>query len=214
VSTTRLLHATLLLASLAWEFTGWLRAQGPPAEWVPFVAKWVSTTEYQAVWGTYTVVTSGVFVRDKHGSWLRRETVDSNRLLDSDLPDTAWLCDRVHHEEYELDFRHKTFTPVGVSERDRPLSLRDFAFQHSLDKFLGEKVISGVECEGYAIHESRHKSKYVTEDWYAPSLNYLLVERKSHRETGQKVTTLVEDIQVSEPDPRYFLLPQGFKLVK
>jgi hypothetical protein len=133
----------------------------------------------------------------------------------SGYTDTAFLCDRVNHKAYFLDFTRKTIKPTQVSGRDEPLSPRNFELQRSPDKFLGKQVISGVECLGYAIRDSRHKGKYVSEVWYAPSLNYLVVESKSRNLVGQKVVTRVEEIQVGEePDPQYFRLPEGFKMIK
>jgi len=72
-----------------------------------------------------------------------------------------------------------------------------------------------VECEGYAIDDSRHKGEYVSEAWYAPSLNYLVIEGKSRLQDGREVTTRVEEIQAGkEPNPKYFRLPERFKMIK
>ena len=214
----RSLYATLALICLGCDTAAFSQAEKPiTAEWVPFVAKSVQTYEFEGLQRPYTASTSGIYVRDKRGSWFRRATVGSMHggLPISGYTDTAFLCDRVNHKAYFLDFSRKTIKPRQVSDRDQPLSPRDFDFQRSLDKPLGRRTISGVECVGYAIHDSRHKDTYVNEAWYAPSLNYLVVESKSRNLVGQNVVTRVEEIQVGkEPDPQYFRLPDGFKMIK
>lgn len=214
----RSFYATLVIICLGCGLRASSQPEEPTAKaWVPFVAKSVQTYEYEGLQRTGTVSTSGIYVRDKRGSWFRRVTTNSvhGDLHLLEQVDTATLCDRANHRAYFLDFTRKTIKPVQVGDRDQPLSPRDFEFQHSLDKFLGRQIISGVECEGYAIHGSRHEGKYVTEAWYAPSLNYLIVESKSRNQAGQKVATRAEEIQVGkEPDPQYFSLPEGFKRIE
>jgi hypothetical protein len=173
--------------------------------------------------GPETVEVSGVYVRDSRGSWFRRGTVSSKRagLPVVGLTDTAFLYDRINRKLYLLDFTSKTIRVqnVGASGQpefgDQPMSPQAFEQYHSQDKFLGKQMISGVECEGYAIHDSRYKGKYVREVWCAPSLNYLVIESKSRFQGAQEVTTLVEELQAGkEPDPQYFRFPDGFKIAK
>jgi len=215
---SRPLYATLVVICLASGTAAFSQAEKSiTAGWVPFVAKWVQTNDIESMRGHYTATASGIFVRDKRGSWFRRLTTKSVR---GDLPiinytDAAFLCDRVNRRAYLLDFSSKTITPMQMNDRDQPLSSQDFEFQHSLDKFLGKQIISGVECEGYAIHGSRHNGLYTTEEWYAPSLNYLVVESKVHVHGDQEVEARLEEIQAGkEPDPQYLRLPQGFKMIK
>jgi len=190
-------------------------------QWVPFVAKWVQRSELQAMGGPYTAVVSGIFVRDKEGSWYRRSTATSTRLPMTGATDTAFLFDRVNHKYYLLDFARKTIKALQVGGGEQrwfgisPMSPQAFDQYRSQDKYLGKQIISGVECEGYAIHDPRHKGKYLSEVWYAPSLNYLAIEAKSSIHGNQKVTSRVEEVQVGkEPDPKYLKLPQGFKVIK
>jgi hypothetical protein len=212
------LYATLVVVCLACGSAAFPQAEESiTAEWVPFVAKWAQTNDIESVQGHYAAKASGIFVRDNRGSWFRRLTTNSVRGNSPIIgyTDAAFLCDRVNHKAYLLDFSSKTITPMQMSDRDQPLSSRDFEFQHSLDKFLGKQIVSGVECEGYALHGSRHNGRYTTEEWYAPSLNYLVVESKVHIQGDQEVEARVEEIQVGkEPDPQYFSLPKGFKMIK
>jgi hypothetical protein len=193
------------------------------AEWVPFVAKLVRTSETDVITRRYTVSISGIYVRDKQGSWYRRSTA---KVIHGDLPlagalDTAYLYERADNKLYLIDYTRKTIQASQVKDTDQallggnPMSQQTFEQYHSQDRFLGKQTISGVDCEGYAIHDPRHKGKYVAEVWYAPSLNYLAVETKSRYQGDQWVTARVEGIQVGkEPDPQYLRLPQGFKMIK
>jgi hypothetical protein len=227
--------ATLLVVCLGCVLAASSRAEEPAAvEWVPFVAKWVQQDELQTLWGHLTVRVSGIYVRDKRGSWFRRATAspirggspiagytDRGGLPIMVYTDTAGLCDRVSHTFYSLDFTRKTIKALQVDITaepllgDNPMSPQAFEQHRSEDRFLGKKIISGVECEGYAIHDSHHKGEYLSEAWYAPPLNYLVIEGKSRLQDGREVTTRVEKIQAGkEPDPKYFRLPKGFKMIK
>jgi hypothetical protein len=215
-------YATLVFICFGWGLAAsWGTEEPKAAEWVPFVAKLVEKTEIEEVGGPYTVTTSGVFLRDKHGSWYRRTTAASRRLPIRGATDTAFLFDRVNHKYYFIDFTRKAIKAMRVSASEQfwfglsPTSPQEFGQHRSQDKFLGKKIISGMECEGYRIHDPRHKGKYLAEVWYAPSLNYLAIEAKSRIYGSQKVTTRVEEIQIGkEPDPQYFRLPDGFKMMK
>jgi hypothetical protein len=213
----------LVVICLASATAAFSQAEKPiTAEWVPFVAKRVQTNETEG-WRRDTVVISGIYVRDKQGSWYRRSTA---RVTHGDLPlagalDTAYLYQRVDNKFYLIDYTRKTIRASQVKDTDQarlggnPMSQRTFEQYRSQDRFLGERTISGVECEGYAIHDPRHRGKYVAEVWFAPSLNYLAVETKSRYQGDQWATTHVEEIQVGkEPDPQYFRLPDGFKMIK
>jgi hypothetical protein len=219
----RPLYATLVVICLASATTAFSQAEKPnTAEWVPFVAKWVQTNETEG-WRRNTVVISGIYVRDKQGSWYRRSTA---RVTHGDLPlagalDTAYLYQRVDNKLYLIDYTRKTIRASQVKDTHQavlggnPMSQQTFEQYRSQDRFLGKQTISGVECEGYAIRDPRHKGKYVAEVWYAPSLNYLAVETKSRPQGDQWAATRVEEIQVGkEPDPQYFRLPDGFKMIK
>jgi hypothetical protein len=216
----RSLYVTLVLIWLVFGLAAAARAEESAKGWVPFVAKWVQKIDQQAVGVPSTTVISGIFVRNKEGSWFKRATIKS-RLPVLGGADTASLLDWVNHKSYFINFTNKTIKPLQLKIDAEPqsgensTSAQAFKQRHSQDKFLGKRTISGVECEGYALHDSRHKGKFVSEAWYAPSLNYMEVESRGRDQMGEMVTTQIEEIQVGkEPDPQYFRLPEGFKLVK
>jgi hypothetical protein len=120
---------------------------------------------------------------------------------------------------YLLDFTRKTAREQDVPDTAQfgvdPMSPENFRKQHADDKVLGKATISGVECEGYGIHDPRHKGKYLSEVWYAPSLNYLVMKARARPTADQGQVSFVSDLQAGEePDPSYFRLPAGFKVVR
>ncbi|MBZ5564656.1 MAG: hypothetical protein LAP13_19830 [Acidobacteriia bacterium] len=196
--------------------------QASKSKWVPFVAKFVVTNTIELPhMGNDKIHMSGPFVRDGLGSSYRRQTV--NRY-DSRLPvqgqvDIGFLYDRPHRKMYILDFARKTVkeedppdTPLFAVD---PISPEEFEKLHAGDKFLGTMTISGVECDGYAVHSPRQKGKYSSEVWYAPSLNYLAVKTRTRPSPEQEQVTVVEDIHAGEePDRSYFRIPAGLNNVK
>lgn len=221
---SRPLYAAGLVLCLACGTAAFSQAEKSiTAEWVPFVAKLTQTYEVEGMPRHFTASSSGIYVRDKLGSWFRRSTF---KVIHGDLPlegalDTAYLYERPDNKLYLINYTRKTIQASPVKDTDQallggnPVPRQTFEQNHSQDMLLGKQTISGVECEGYAIHDSRHKGKYLGEVWYAASLNYLPVETKSRYQGDQRVTTRVEDIQVGkEPDPQCFRLPDGFKMIK
>jgi hypothetical protein len=86
------------------------------AEWVPFVAKLVRTSETDVMARRYTVSISGIYVRDKQGSWYRRSTA---KVIHGDLPlvgalDTVYLYERAGDKLYLIDYTRKTIQASQV----------------------------------------------------------------------------------------------------
>ena len=158
---TRSLYVTLVVIWLGFALAASSRAEEPAAvEWVPFVATWVEQDEFQKLQVPFTLHLSGIYVRDKRGSWFRRATASPIRgglLAITVYADTAILCDRVNHTFYSLNFMRKTIKPLQVDATseplfgDNPISPQAFEQHHSQDKFLGKRTISGVEGEGCGI---------------------------------------------------------------
>jgi hypothetical protein len=189
-----------------------------PAQWVPFVAQIVeeSRTDY----GRLTV--TGAYVRNRDGSSFRRITAHFTGSLPLvGVTDQGILYLRPQHVTYHIDFQRKSVTRQidDVAKHPElgpdPMTRDEFDKQHTIDDFLGKQVISGVECEGYRIHHSRKKKKNDPEAWFAPSLNFLVIKSQRRTSEGFDVVGLIDDLQPGkEPDPAFFRLPEGFKLVK
>jgi len=99
--------ATLVVICLASATVAFSQAEKPiTVEWVPFVAKWVQTNETEG-WRRDTVVISGIYVRDKQGSWYRRSTAT---VTHGDLPlagalDTAYVYQRADNDRLPDGFK-------------------------------------------------------------------------------------------------------------
>jgi hypothetical protein len=202
-----------------------LEPQGSPSPaWTPLVARFVERDHTWTEHGSPEMLEfSGVYLRDRYGSWYRRMKLAPplNLLRVVCGTDSALLYDRPHHTMYTLDFTRGTVQKqvVDVSALPEfapaPVSTQGFETSHSKDKFLGLKNLAGLECVGYALRDERHKSKYVAEMWYAPSLAFLAVAAKSRFKGDQDITTTLEDIQPGrDPDPQYFTVPVDLKIVK
>jgi hypothetical protein len=194
------------------------------AHWTPLVARFV---ERDHAWTQHglpeTLEFSGVYYRDRSGSWYRRMQVASrlNLLRIVSGTDSALLYDRPNHTMYTLDFARGTVQKQLVDAKAlpdfaaSPMSREVFEADHAEDKFLGRKRLGGLDCEGYALRDERRKNKYVAEMWYAPSLAYLAVSAKTHFNGDQDIITTLEDIQPGkDPDPQFFTLPVDLKLIK
>ena len=200
-----------------------LLAQDSTPHWVPFVAKLVEEEVHKPPGGMSVHVTiAGVFVRNSRGVLYRRMVAS----VGSDLPvqglslDTADLHDRPHRIRYEIDYVNKTIKRESDPSGDPdfavgPMSRADFDRRHAADLSLGKQIVAGVECEGYKLSDPRHKGKYRGEAWFAPSVDFLLVRYSGRLSSGAAVTLEVKDLEPGkEPDPSFFRLPEGFKLVK
>jgi hypothetical protein len=186
-----------------------------PTQWVPFVAEKVeeSRTDY----GRLTV--AGAYVRNKDGSEYRRRTAHSTGPLPLvGATDEGILYVRPQNVTYEIDFRRKIVIRHVAKHPDlgpEPITRDEFDKQRVTDDFLGKQVISGVECEGYRIHHGGKKKKNDPEAWFAPSLSFLVVKSQRRTSEGFDVVASIDNLEPGkEPDPAFFRLSEGFKLVK
>ena len=213
----------VICAPLAWGCVP-LLAQDASSHWVPFVARLVEEREDdpgRQDGMSLQATIAGVFVRNSGGvSYTRRVVSTRSSLPMLGALDTAVLYDRPHQITYVIDFMNKTVKqqsdPPGNSDSAvEPISRANFDRRHAADVSLGKQIVSGVECEGYKLADPHHKGKYRGEAWFAPSVDFLMVRYSARLPGGGKVTTLVKDLEPSkEPDPSFFHLPEGFKLVK
>jgi hypothetical protein len=237
---TRLRPITLLLlgANFLCARTDLVRAQHPQErsaqehkpqessanEWTPLVARFVERDQTWTKLGSpETLEFSGIYLRDRYGSWYRRMTLASklNLLRIVGGTDSALLYDRPNHTMYTLDFTrgtlHKQVVEVNALPdfAATPMSREVFEASHSQDKFLGRKRLAELDCEGYALRDERRRDKYVAEMWYAPSLAFLPVAAKSHFKGNQDISTMLENIEPGkDPDPLYFTLPVNLKVLQ
>jgi hypothetical protein len=85
---------------------------------------------------------------------------------------------------------------------------------------LGKQLVSGVEAIGTrdtvnynpGVFGNDHKMTIDREFWYAPSLGFNLLSKRSDPRIGTQTFT-VTNLILSDPDPKLFEMPEGFTVV-
>jgi len=85
---------------------------------------------------------------------------------------------------------------------------------------LGTQLIAGVETAGTrdtviynaGLFGNDRKMTIEREYWYSPKLGFNLLSKRSDPRIGSQTFTATNLI-LSEPDPKLFDLPEGFKVV-
>lgn len=85
---------------------------------------------------------------------------------------------------------------------------------------LGKQLVSGVETTGMrdtviynaGLFGNDRKMSIEREFWYAPKLGFNLLSKRSDPRIGTQTFT-VTNLILSDPDPKLFDLPEGFKIV-
>ena len=85
---------------------------------------------------------------------------------------------------------------------------------------LGKQLISGLEAEGTRdsviynpdVFGNNRKVTIEREFWYSPKLGFNLISKRSDPRIGTQTFT-VTNLILSEPDPKLFELPEGYKVV-
>jgi hypothetical protein len=196
-------------------------AQNSSTYWTPFDCTLIQDQYIDAPGGPYRIKVEGVYARNSQGMSYNRRTASTR----SPLPlvgtlDMAFFHDRPNHITYVIDFANRT-----IKQQSDPSGNPDFALEppsravfdarHAGDLSLGKQILSGVECEGYKLADPHHNGKYNGEEWFAPSLNFLAVRYEGRPIDGRQISFVIKDLESGrEPDPRFFVLPAGFKRVK
>jgi hypothetical protein len=90
----------------------------------------------------------------------------------------------------------------------------------SIHEDLGNQLVSGVEATGTrdtviynaGLFGNDRKMSIEREFWYSPKLGFNLLSKRSDPRIGTQTFT-VTNLILSEPDPKLFDLPEGFKIV-
>jgi hypothetical protein len=85
---------------------------------------------------------------------------------------------------------------------------------------LGKQFVSGVEATGERVTEHHKPGSFGNdrmmtierEFWYSPKLGFNLLSTRSDPRIGKQTFT-VTNLILSDPDPKLFDLPEGFKVV-
>jgi hypothetical protein len=85
---------------------------------------------------------------------------------------------------------------------------------------LGKQLVSGLETDGTRdsviynpdVFGNNRKVTIEREFWYSPKLGFNLISKRSDPRIGTQTFT-VTNLILSEPDPKLFELPEGYKVV-
>jgi hypothetical protein len=206
----------LLFGSAAYSGQG----QEAPSSWIPFTANVAdqSTVDDRTL-GHVEFERVGFYARDGRGnSYQKYRYVRTPRGLPvRGASNDVVLHDRTNHIAYSVDPVRRSFRKEGPDPSDlraMPLTRGEFDQARKGEKFIGKKVISGLECEGFQT-PTRFSKKYVNETWYAPSLNFMVIKATVYVNRLNRFEVLFKDFKIgTEPDPSLFRLPEGLKEVQ
>ena len=200
-------------------------AVSPKTE-APFSATVVTTWTRVLEDGTRTTVKNHrIVARDSTGRVFqeRRFFTANGDKQDTPISQLEYV-DPVRHEFYACDPRFRT---CMVSEyQERPAVKVDTAPQVKLPngtvqrESLGQKLISDVEVVGSreittinpGMNGYEHPEPTIKEFWYSPRLDLNLVVKRFEPRGGAQNFS-VENLNLTEPDPRLFTPPADYKIV-
>lgn len=185
-------------------------------------AEWTRTLEDGS---TITRHNHRIVVRDSAGRIFqeRRTLVPKNGqaeplLHHTEISDPAqhvkYFC---HPQNHICELRGYTGPPAEVAEPTG--SFGEGKMVLTRDE-LGKSNVSGVEVTG--TRETRFLAagligndrpiSIIKEFWYSPQLGLNLLVKRSDPRVGTQTFTVTE-VSLSEPDPKYFQVPTGYKVV-
>lgn len=181
-----------------------------PPEWVPFVATW-SARSFKLTSSGKELISEKLTVRmrDSNGSIYNRSITISGIRHDH-----VTLDDNRSGNVYSINYSRKEAVVIrSSSEARRPRTAEEFANQWTHgEEYLGTKTIDGIECVGYMVSESVDRS---TPTWFAPSLNFAILQVTLHPRPDVELLLSLEDIRVGEePDPNLFQIPEDFIVIE
>lgn len=180
-----------------------------PEAWIPLAAKQTEKV-YQVSGGEKALISekTGNYFRNRAGSIYQRSLT-----VVGQPQSTAHLQDVLSGKVYEINYDSKTVKVLaeGVIAPRRPHTADEFRQHQALNRWLGKKILSGVECEIYKIRPS-DDGKTEGEMWVAPALNFLPVQHKILDHEGNvEILVILQEIHAGvDPDPSLFKVPDGF----
>jgi len=179
--------------------------------WVPLVAMQTARVYQGSANGKIlTSETTGNYFRNRAGSVYQRDLSVLGARTDS----IAHLEDLPEGKAYEINYQSKTATVIGelgIARPRQPPTADEFRQLFPSAQWIGKKVLSGVECDGYRIPPGEGGSTE-GEMWVAPALNFLAVQHKIiDREHNAEILLVLEEIHAGvDPDPGSLKVPEGF----
>jgi len=171
--------------------------------------------------------------RDSQGRTRNEETMSSMGRLgaaNGASRTTVFIHDPVASMSYVLDSNAKTVRQTQITASQHPHGPRPNAAgtggprAHSANaatEDLGTQVIQGVNATGKrvthtvaaGVEGNDRAIQVVTETWYSPDLQLVVVSKTSDPRFGDSVYQLT-NITRAEPDPTLFTVPSGYTLLQ
>ena len=176
--------------------------------------------------------------RDAEGRTRRAQTIGAVGSLGTlgELPETFFINDPVAGLNYVLNPRTRTARRLelpklpelaqgGEGRRIIRLEEGGATFERALPapraETLGRQLIEGIAAEGTRTTitieageiGNERPIEIVSERWYSPELQTVVLSRHSDPRTGENVYRLTK-IDRREPDPALFRVPQDYKVIE
>jgi Ca2+-binding EF-hand superfamily protein len=167
-----------------------------------------------------SIITSqnkGAIFRDGAGRTRREQTIDKIGSFSIGEPQKIVLINDFDAKtHYFLDVNRKTFRRQPIDDR-RPPKVENEP-QNGTTESLGTKMLEGVKVEGTrTIFEipvgqigNDKPIQVITEKWYSPELQMIVMSRHVDPLAGEQVFRLV-NIKLGEPSADLFSVPKDFK---
>jgi len=215
--------------------------QGPVVKGAPFSADLVSETTQTLADGNHIRQTSRSHLyRDAEGRTRREQSLDALGVLapNTNLPPVVFINDPVAHVNYALRPSARTATRSAGRSFGRnggPAQKKDDsaagpgrrmrspqaapAGQNIKTEALGRQTIEGVPTEGTRTTISisagqmgnEQAIQVVTEAWYSPDLQTVVLFKRSDPRSGETVTRYI-NINRTEPAHTLFEVPADYKI--
>lgn len=181
--------------------------------------------------GTITTVNKRRIARDTEGRiymerWflVPKDGKEKSQMTTVQISDphnhTLYNCSMLT-EDRQCVLIHYATQPDAVFKFQGPPTgqLRDGSGE-TIHEDLGKQLVSGVETVGTrdtiiynpGLFGNDRKMSIEREFWYSPKLGFNLLSRRSDPRIGTQTFT-VTNLILSDPDPKLFELPEGFKIV-
>jgi hypothetical protein len=181
--------------------------------------------------GSITTVNKRRIARDSEGRiYMERWYLVPKDGKEKSQMTTIQISDPRHHTLYNCFMLRENRECVLVPYAPQPDAV--FKFQgpptgplpdgagETIHEDLGKQFVSGVETTGTrdtviynpGLFGNDRRMSIEREFWYAPKLGFNLLSKRSDPRIGVQTFTATSLI-LSEPDPKLFDLPEGFKIV-
>lgn len=167
---------------------------------------------------TVTKTTKGAFYRDSAGRTRREQPFEMVGGFSIGKPQTlVFINDFAQKTQYFFDLDNKIARKIGIGPngppRDEPQP------PDAKSDSLGTKTIEGISVEGTRITNEIPVGQIgndkpilvVTENWYSPELQLIVMSRHLDPLSGEHIFRLV-NIRRAEPAASLFAVPAGFEI--